>query len=160
MCPLSTFRSRSRRTRKKLTLEESAVPVYLCCCSQSDVVNTRPYSKNAQLSIVHSIFCHCFAFIGVITPQSSYEALSRHDRKESGKKQRKKRGLGGMVMNSSSFALDDAVHISGVEHGLLDDLVRGNVDLFICIRVEVRLLLHRVDLPVALLDVSEQGAFG
>lgn len=61
-----------------------------------------------------------------------------------------------MVTNFSSIALDDAVHVSGVEHGLLDDLVRGNVDLFICIRVEVRLLLHRVDLPVALFDVSEQ----
>lgn len=56
--------------------------------------------------------------------------------------------------------LDNAVHISSVEHGLLDDLVRRNVDLFICIRVEVRLLLHRVDLPVALLFVRYKGANG
>lgn len=47
--------------------------------------------------------------------------------------------------------LNNAVHISSVEHGLLDDLVCRDVDLFVLIRMEVCFLLHWVDLPVSLL---------
>lgn len=55
-----------------------------------------------------------------------------------------------MVGGRRGQLLNNAVHVSGVEHGLLDDLVRRNVDLFVFIRMEVCFLLHWVDLPVSL----------